>query len=57
MPNIEWNAEEYQKNFSFVPDYGEAVTELITKPRGSLVAKRRADGKVERKRFRRFGRG
>ena len=32
MPNIAWNAKEYQKNFSFVPYYGEAVTELITKP-------------------------
>lgn len=32
MPNIAWNAMEYQQNFSFVPFYGEAVTELITKP-------------------------
>ena len=32
MPNIAWNAKEYQRNFSFVPFYGEAVTELITKP-------------------------
>ncbi len=32
MPNIVWNAKEYQQNFSFVPFYGEAVTELITKP-------------------------
>ncbi len=32
MPNIAWNAKEYQQNFSFVPSYGEAVTELITKP-------------------------
>ena len=30
MPNIAWNAKEYQQNFSFVPSYGEAVTELIT---------------------------
>ena len=33
MPNIVWNATEYQQNFSFVPSCGEAVTELITKPR------------------------
>ena len=32
MPNIAWNATEYQQNFLFVPSYGEAVTELITKP-------------------------
>lgn len=32
MPNIVWNAKEYQQNSSFVPPYGEAVTELITKP-------------------------
>lgn len=32
MPNIVWNATEYQQNFSVVPSYGEAVTELITKP-------------------------
>lgn len=32
MPNIAWNATEYQQNFSFVLFYGEAVTELITKP-------------------------
>ena len=32
MPNIAWNATEYQQNFAFVPSYGEAVTELITKP-------------------------
>lgn len=31
MPNIAWNAKEYQQNFSFVLSYGEAVTELITK--------------------------
>ena len=30
MPNIAWNAKGYQQNFSFVPSYGEAVTELIT---------------------------
>ena len=32
MPNIAWNAKEYQQNFSFVLSYSEAVTELITKP-------------------------
>lgn len=32
MPNIVWNAKEYQQNFSFVLSYGEAVTALITKP-------------------------
>lgn len=32
MPNIAWNVKEYQQNFSFVTSYGEAVTELITKP-------------------------
>lgn len=32
MPNIARNATKYQRNFSFVPSYGEAVTELITKP-------------------------
>lgn len=32
MPNIAWNAKEDQQNFSFVLSYGEAVTELITKP-------------------------
>ncbi len=35
--NIEWDAENYQNNFSFVPQYGEAVTELITAPKGSRV--------------------
>ena len=33
MPDIAWNAKEYQQTFSFVRSYGEAVTELITKPR------------------------
>lgn len=32
MPNIAWNATEYQQNFSFVPSYGEAGIELITNP-------------------------
>ena len=37
MPNIEWNASDYQKNFSFVPSYGESVMELLTKPAGAFV--------------------
>lgn len=37
MPNVSWDAAEYQKNFSFVPAYGEAVVDLITKPAGSSV--------------------
>lgn len=37
MPNISWNADEYKKNFSFVPAYGEAVIDLITKQPGSSV--------------------
>lgn len=32
MPNICMEREGIQQNFSFVPSYGEAVTELITKP-------------------------
>lgn len=35
--NIEWNAEDYTSNFNFVYGYGEAVTELLTVPRGALV--------------------
>lgn len=35
--NITWNASGYQENFSFVPQYGESVMELIDAPRGSLV--------------------
>lgn len=35
--NIEWNAEEYKKNFSFVPRYGNDVLEMISSPRGSFV--------------------
>lgn len=33
----EWNAQNYTDNFKFVHKYGEAVTDLITAPRGSLV--------------------
>lgn len=35
--NIKWNAKDYKENFSFVPKYGEAVTELITAKKGSRV--------------------
>lgn len=27
--NIDWNAKGYQKDFAFVPKYGEAVLDLI----------------------------
>ena len=37
MPNIDWNASDYQKHFSFVPSYGESVMELLTKPEGAFV--------------------
>ena len=37
MPNIDWNASDYQKNFSFVPSYGESVMSLLTKPAGAFV--------------------
>lgn len=30
--NIRWDAERYTNSFSFVPQYGEAVLELITSP-------------------------
>ena len=35
--NIQWNVKNYTDNFSFVHQYGEGVTELITKPAGSRV--------------------
>lgn len=35
--NITWNADGYQQNFSFVPQYGESVMELIDAPKGSFV--------------------
>ncbi len=35
--NIKWNAKDYRNNFSFVPQYGKAVTELITAEKGSTV--------------------
>ena len=37
MPNINWNAANYKNNFSFVPVYGEAVLDLLTKPKGSYI--------------------
>ena len=37
MPNIDWNASDYQKNFAFVPSYGESVMALLTKPAGAFV--------------------
>ena len=37
MSNINWDATDYKNNFSFVPAYGEAVINLITKPPGSHV--------------------
>ncbi len=37
MSNIQWNAGDYRKNFSFVPSYGASVIELLTKPAGSFV--------------------
>ena len=35
--NIEWDSSAYKDNFSFVPHYGEAVLELITKREGIAV--------------------
>lgn len=35
--NIHWNAEEYKKHFSFVPQYGTDVFDLITADKGSLL--------------------
>lgn len=37
MPNINWNANDYKNGFSFVPEYGESVINLITKEKGSRV--------------------
>lgn len=37
MPNINWNAVDYKADFSFVPAYGEAVINLITKQPGCRV--------------------
>lgn len=35
--NKEWNAEDYGKNFNFVPQYGRGVIDLIDAPKGSKV--------------------
>lgn len=35
--NIDWNANDYKKDFSFVPAYGEAVMDLLTVQPGSRV--------------------
>ena len=35
--NIFWNAEKYKKDFSFVPQYGEAVMDLLDAAPGSRV--------------------
>jgi len=32
--NIQWDAEKYKENFSFVHQYGESVLELIRRPEG-----------------------
>lgn len=37
VPNINWNAEDYQAHFGFVPSYGEAVMDLITAKPGAYV--------------------
>lgn len=37
MPNISWNVSNYKENFCFVPAYGEAVLDLLTKPKGSYI--------------------
>ena len=33
--NISWDAADYQQNFSFVPEYGKGVVDLISAPAGS----------------------
>jgi len=35
--NIEWDAEKYQKGFSFVPAYGAAVADMLKAPEGSFI--------------------
>ncbi len=37
MSNINWSAANYKENFSFVPAYGEAVLDLLTKPKESYI--------------------
>lgn len=35
--NIQWDADKYKQDFSFVPEYGEAVMDLLTVDKGSRV--------------------
>ncbi|MBQ8638883.1 MAG: class I SAM-dependent methyltransferase [Lachnospiraceae bacterium] len=35
--NIQWNSKNYKEQFSFVPQYGEAVINLITREKGCRV--------------------
>lgn len=35
--NIRWNAENYKENFSFVPQYGNSVAELIDRSRAKTA--------------------
>ncbi|MGN0163281.1 MAG: class I SAM-dependent methyltransferase [Candidatus Ornithomonoglobus sp.] len=35
--NIKWDSNNYKEQFSFVPQYGEEVTKLITKEKDSFV--------------------
>lgn len=35
--NIDWNAKGYQKDFAFVPKYGEALLDLIDAAPGALA--------------------
>ena len=35
--NIQWNGKKYADDFNFVPQYGEAVLDLITLPNGSFA--------------------
>lgn len=37
LMNIDWNAKGYQKDFAFVPKYGEAVLDLIDAAPGALA--------------------
>ena len=35
--NIQWDAEKYSADFSFVHRYGNTVMELLTAPEGASV--------------------
>ncbi len=35
--NIQWDEKKYADDFNFVPQYGEAVLDLITLPKGSFA--------------------